>query len=87
MPNVVQPLVESIGQPVEVNVMFGSYRVKGQIGCQNNHIDEETLEKAVVMAVELLSENADLLHGKWKKILAENRLIDKHYSRPLGGAS
>ena len=29
------------------------YRVKGQIGCQNNHIDEETLEKAVVMAVEL----------------------------------
>ncbi|WP_193434856.1 recombinase family protein, partial [Streptococcus suis] len=29
------------------------YRVKGQIGCQNNHIDEETLGKAVVMAVEL----------------------------------
>lgn len=49
------------------------YRVKGQIGCLNNHIDEETLEKAVVMAVELLSENVDLLHGKWNKILEENR--------------
>ena len=31
------------------------YRVKGQTGCQNNHIDEETLEKAVVIAVELIS--------------------------------
>ena len=38
------------------------YRVKGQIGCQNNQVDEETLEKTVVMAVELLSENVDLLH-------------------------
>ncbi|NQR29185.1 recombinase family protein [Streptococcus suis] len=59
------------------------YRVKGQIGCQNNHIDEETLEKAVVMAVELLSENVDLLHGKWNKILEENRLLEKHYSTKL----
>lgn len=59
------------------------YRVKGQIGCQNNHIDEETLEKAVVMAVELLSENVDLLHGKWNKILEENRPLEKHYSTKL----
>ena len=59
------------------------YRVKGQIGCQNNHIDEETLEKAVVMAVELLSENEDLLHGKWNKILEENRPLEKHYCRKL----
>ncbi|MFU8742463.1 recombinase family protein [Streptococcus suis] len=59
------------------------YRVKGQIGCQNNHIDEETLEKAVVMAVELLSENVDLLHGKWNKILEENRQLEKHYSTKL----
>ena len=59
------------------------YRVKGQIGCQNNHIDEETLEKAVVMAVELLSDNVDLLHGKWNKILEENRLLEKHYCTKL----
>lgn len=56
------------------------YKVKGLIGCQNNHIDEGTLEKAVVMAVELLGENVDLLHGKWNKILEENRLLEKHYS-------
>ena len=59
------------------------YRGKGQIGCQNNHIDEETLEKAVVMAVELLSENVDLLHGKWNKILVENRPLEKYYSMKL----
>ena len=59
------------------------YRVKGQIGCQNNYIDEETLEKAVVMAVELLSENVDLLHGKWNKILEEKRPLEKHYSLKL----
>ncbi|MBY5022391.1 recombinase family protein [Streptococcus suis] len=59
------------------------YRVKGQIGCQNNHIDEETLEKAVVIAVELLSENVDLLHGKWNKILEENRPLEKHYCTKL----
>ena len=56
------------------------YKVKGLIGCQNNHIDEGTLEKAVVMAVKLLSENVDLLHGKWNKILEENQLLEKHYS-------
>ena len=59
------------------------YRVKGQIGCQNNHIDEETLEKAVVMAVELLSENVDLLHGKWNKILEENRPLEMYYCSKL----
>ena len=59
------------------------YRVNGQIGCLNNHIDEETLEKAVVMAVKLLSENVDLLHGKWNKILEENRPLAKHYISKL----
>jgi len=56
-----------------------SYRVKGQIACQNHHIDEETLGKDVVMAVELLSEKMDLLHGKWNKVLEENRPLEKHY--------
>lgn len=35
------------------------------------------------MAVELLSENIDLLHGKWTKILEENRPLEKHYSIKL----
>jgi len=78
--NAVQLLDVRTGRPVVANVKFGSYKVKGQIGCQNNHIDEGTLEKAVMMAVKLLSENMDLLHGKWNKILEENQLLEKHYS-------
>lgn len=35
------------------------------------------------MAVELLSENVDLLHGKWNKVLKENRPLEKHYSLKL----
>ena len=35
------------------------------------------------MAVELLSENVDLLHGKWNKILEENRQLEKHFSIKL----
>lgn len=59
------------------------YKVKGKVGCHNNHIDEETLELAVVKAIEMLSENVDLLHGKWEEILSEGRLLDKHYSMAL----
>lgn len=35
------------------------------------------------MAVELLSENVDLLHRKWNKVLKENRPLEKHYSLKL----
>ncbi|MGT2968661.1 MULTISPECIES: resolvase [Streptococcus] len=35
------------------------------------------------MAVELLSENVDLLHGKWNNILEENRPLEKYYSMLL----
>ncbi|MGT2811767.1 recombinase zinc beta ribbon domain-containing protein [Streptococcus minor] len=59
------------------------YRVKSQISCHNNHIDEETLEKALVIAVELLSEHVDVLYGKWNKILEENRPLENHYSTKL----
>lgn len=59
------------------------YKVKGQIGCLNNHIDEEMLEKAMVIAVELLSENVDLLYEKWNKFLEENRLLEKYYKKLL----
>jgi len=69
--NAVQLLDVRTGRPVVANVKFGS---------ENNHIDEGTLEKAVMMAVKLLSENMDLLHGKWNKILEENQLLEKHYS-------
>jgi site-specific recombinase, resolvase family, putative len=44
------------------------YKVKGQIGFQNNHIDEETLEKAFMKAVELLQENRNDVVDKWEKL-------------------
>ncbi|HEM5125650.1 TPA: recombinase family protein [Streptococcus suis] len=59
------------------------YRIKGVEGCYSSHLDEATLEQIFLKALELLSENIDLLEGKWEKILAENRLLDKHYSMAL----
>ncbi|WP_420794841.1 recombinase family protein [Streptococcus equi] len=59
------------------------YRIKGVEGCNSRHLDEATLEQIFIKALELLSENIDLLDGKWEKIVAENRLLDKHYSMAL----
>lgn len=59
------------------------YRIKGVEGCYSSHLDEATLEQIFLKALELLSENIDLLDGKWEKILVENRLLDKHYSMAL----
>ncbi|HHW4959801.1 TPA: zinc ribbon domain-containing protein [Streptococcus suis] len=59
------------------------YRIKGVEGCYSSHLDEATLEQIFLKALELLSENIDLLDGKWENILAENRLLDKHYSMAL----
>ena len=59
------------------------YRIKGVEGCYSSHLDEATLEQIFLKALELLSENIDLLDDKWEKILAENRLLDKHYSMAL----
>lgn len=57
------------------------YRVKGQIGCQNNHIDEETLEKAFMKAVELLQENRTDVVDKWQKLEQGTNLLHKHYAK------
>lgn len=59
------------------------YRIKEVEGCFSRHLDEVTLEQIFLKALVLLSENIDLLDGKWEKILAENRLLDKHYSMAL----
>lgn len=59
------------------------YRIKGVEGCFSRHLDEVTLEQIFLKALVLLSENIDLLDGKWEKILTENRLLDKHYSMAL----
>ncbi|HFI0064926.1 TPA: recombinase family protein [Streptococcus suis] len=57
------------------------YKVKGQIGCQNNHIDEETLEKAFMKAVELLQENRTDVVDKWQKLEQGTNLLHKHYAK------
>lgn len=42
------------------------YRIKGVEGCYSSHLDEATLEQIFIKALELLSENIDLLDGKWE---------------------
>ncbi|HFU4086928.1 TPA: recombinase family protein, partial [Streptococcus suis] len=57
------------------------YRVKGQIGCQNNHIDEETLEKAFMKAVSILKDHkADVL-DKIDRLSKGDNLLHKHYAK------
>lgn len=59
------------------------YRIKGQIGCLNNHIDEEMLEKAVMMAVSILKENRELLQSKWNKLIETDSRLKQYYSNRL----
>ena len=59
------------------------YRIKGQIGCLNNHIDEEMLEKAVMMAVSILKENRELLQSKWNKLIETDSRLKQYYTNRL----
>ena len=59
------------------------YRIKGQVGCLNNHIDEEVLEKAVMMAVSILKENRELLQSKWNKLIETDSRLKQYYSNLL----
>mgnify|MGYP003086604031 FL=1 len=59
------------------------YRIKGQVGCLNNHIDEEMLEKAVMMAVSILKENRELLQSKWNKLMETDSSLEQYYSERL----
>ncbi|MBF0778699.1 recombinase family protein [Streptococcus cuniculi] len=57
------------------------YKVKGQIGCQNNHIDEGMLEKAFMKAVELLREHKDDVLDKRQSLENGANLLHKHYAK------
>lgn len=59
------------------------YRVKGQIGCLNNHIDEEMLEKAFMKAVGLLQEHRSDVVAKWQKLEQGANLLHKHYAKQM----
>ena len=59
------------------------YRIKGQIGCLNNHIDEEMLEKAVMKAVWLFQEHRSDVVFKWQKLEQVATLLHKHYAKQM----
>ena len=59
------------------------YRIKGQIGCQNNHINEEMLEKAFMKAVVLLQEHRSDTVTKWQKLEQGQSLLHKHYAKQM----
>jgi len=43
------------------------YKVKGVMGCSNHHVEEDTLEKAFVMAWNAIMENKEYFIEKWEK--------------------
>ena len=59
------------------------YRIKGQIGCLNNHIDEEMLEKAFMKAVRLLQEHRSDMVAKWQKLEQGANLLHKDYAKQM----
>lgn len=58
------------------------YKVKGIQGCTNRHIDEETLQKAFLKAIEVLRENKGKLEEKWANFSEEQKL-EKCYATQL----
>ena len=54
-----------------------------KIGCLNNHIDEEMLEKAFMKAVELLQEHRSDVLDKWQKLEQGENLLHKHYAKKM----
>lgn len=54
------------------------YRVKGQVGCLNNHIDEATLQQAFLKVIEVLRENKRQLEEKWDNFNEEQKLEKYH---------
>ena len=87
VPNVVQHLVEKIWTTSrgkrKVWQCNNRYRIKGQIGCLNNHIDEEMLEKAFMKAVGLLKEHRSDVVAKWQKLKQGANLLHKHYAKQM----
>ena len=59
------------------------YRIKSQIGCQNNHINEEMLETIFLRAIEELKDNKNLLFERWKRIQEEGNLLEQMYGDRL----
>ncbi len=59
------------------------YKRKGIVGCNNHHVEESTLEKAFVMAWNLMIENKEHLIEKWKRIILEDDLLLGYRAKSL----
>jgi len=59
------------------------YKVKGRIGCDNKHIDDEVLYKAFIEVYNVIVENREQFLNKWKEKLQDenalNRLVAKRF--------
>ncbi len=52
------------------------YKVKGVIGCDNRHVDEETLIKAYIMAWNAIVKNRDDFMEQWKEQMKSDNLLE-----------
>lgn len=56
------------------------YKVKGVVGCNNRHVDEETLKKAYLMAWNAVLENREQCIAKWKQLMEGEDLRAKYHA-------
>lgn len=56
------------------------YKVKGVAGCNNRHVDEETLKKAYLMAWNAVLENREQCIAKWKQLMEGEDLRAKYHA-------
>lgn len=57
------------------------YVVKGEKGCENNHIDDRVLYQVFVNAFNAIIENKDYFMGKWKYLLKSNNLLQRYKAK------
>lgn len=54
------------------------YKVKGVFGCGNHHVEESTLEKAFVMAWNVVLENKEYFWQKWEEQKKSENLLEAY---------
>ncbi|HEK9107188.1 TPA: recombinase family protein [Streptococcus equi subsp. zooepidemicus] len=54
------------------------YKKKGELGCSNSHIDEETLQKAFFVAIEELLIHQQDCQQKWQKMIDEGTPLERY---------
>lgn len=57
------------------------YKVKGEKGCQNKHIDDRVLYKVFINAFNAIIENKDYFIEKWKDGLKSDNVLVRYRSK------